>query len=90
MKGEFAKVLYTTNEPITVGVVCVKRGNMRPQWFIWGGREYRVTRINHIWRDKKGEKTQVFFSVIDKSNTYLLCYHTMRMEWTLCGVDMEG
>ena len=81
---------YTTRERITVGVVYGDEGRIRPEWFVWEGREYRVTGINHIWRDKVGREVLVFFSVSDKIDTYLLCYNTIQLQWTLCGVGMEG
>lgn len=81
---------YTTSERITVGVVYGDEGCIKPEWFVWDGREYRVAGINHIWRDKVGREVLLFFSVSDKANTYLLCYNTVQLEWTLCGVGMEG
>jgi hypothetical protein len=81
---------YTTTERIQVGVVYSEQGRIKPVWFVWNGRQYRVTSINHVWRDKVGREVQVFFSVSDEANTYLLCYNSVRMEWTICGVSMEG
>jgi hypothetical protein len=81
---------YTTSERIRVGVVYGDEGRIRPEWFVWEGREHRVTSINHIWRDTVGRETLIFFSVSDKADTYLLCYHTIQLQWTLCGVEMEG
>jgi hypothetical protein len=81
---------YTTSERIRVGVVYGDEGRIRPEWFVWEGREHRVASINHIWREKAGREALIFFSVSDKANTYLLCYHTIQLQWTLCGVDMEG
>ena len=81
---------YTSSERITVGVVYGEAGRMKPEWFFWEGREHRVVSINHIWRDTVGRETLIFFSVSDKADTYLLCYHTIQLQWTLCGVEMEG
>jgi hypothetical protein len=81
---------YTTTERIQVGVVYGDQGHIKPVWFVWNGRQYRVASINHVWRDKAGREMLVFFSVSDEANTYLLCYNSVRMEWTICGVSMEG
>jgi hypothetical protein len=81
---------YDTSERITVGVVYGDEGHIRPAWFLWEGKEHRVTSINHIWREKIGREALIFFSVSDKADTYLLCYHTIQLRWTLCGVAMEG
>ena len=81
---------YTTREKITVGVVYGDQVRIRPVWFVWDGRRYQVTSINHVWRDKAGKEMLVFFSVSDETNTYVLCYHTVQLEWTICGVSMEG
>ena len=81
---------YTTTERIKVGVVYGEQGRIKPVWFVWNGRQYRVVNINHVWRDKVGREVLVFFSVSDEANTYLLCYNSVRMEWTICGVSMEG
>lgn len=80
---------YTTSERITVGVVYGDQGRIKPEWFVWNGREYQVTGINHIWRDKAGREVLVFFSVSDAANTYLLCYNTVQLQWTICGIFME-
>ncbi len=81
---------YTISEWIQVGVVYGERGRIRPVWFVWNGRRYRVDSVNHVWQDKIGREMLVFFSVSDEANTYLLCYHSVRMEWTICGVYTEG
>ena len=57
---------YTTREKITVGVTYGDQERIRPVWFVWDGRRYQVTSINHVWRDKAGREVLVFFSVSDE------------------------
>jgi len=81
---------YITSERIKVGVIYGEKTRMKPVWFIWNGKKYHVTKVNHVWKDKDGREVLVFFSVSDEANTYLLCYNTLQMEWTICGTYTEG
>jgi hypothetical protein len=71
---------YATTARIRVVVVYGEEGHIRPVWFVRDGRCYQVTSINHVWRDKVGRETLVFFSVSDEAIP--TCYATI-----LCGTE---
>ena len=81
---------YSTHEKVEVGVICGGDVRMRPEWFVWKGRRYQVSQVNHVWKEREERDLLYFFSVSDEGNTYLLCYHVPTMEWQLCGTYMEG
>jgi hypothetical protein len=81
---------YRTEEKIQVGVICGGEVRMRPEWFVWKGKRYQVSRVNHVWKESQGRELLYFFSVSDAVNTYLLCYQAMNMEWKICGTYTEG
>ena len=85
------------NEPITVGVVYKSpkspgfRGKrVKPEWFVWRGREYRIEEITYSWQERKGRELYHYFTVTDGANVYQLAYNAQTLDWILGGMYCEG
>ena len=78
------------NEIIKVGVVFGGDKKVRPVWFVWKHREYRVKEITYSWTSRQGVVDIYHYAVSDFSgNIYELCYHARSMIWTLHQVEFD-
>ena len=77
------------NEPIQVGAVF--RGNrLKPLWFIWNGRRYKIKEVTYTWNDRNGEEKLYHFSVSDGKTLYEICFNDNNLTWHLIRVYLEG
>ncbi len=78
-------------ESIIVAAVFNKSPLIKPVWFIWRGRQYRILKVTYTWTDKEGQAKRYHFSVSDEAaNIYELCYNSERLTWRLVALDAEG
>jgi hypothetical protein len=77
------------NEPVTVGAVFGQKSLIRPIWFLWRKREYRIAKITYTWMDREGQAKRYHFAVTDGGNLFELCYHTEKLTWQLETITQE-
>ncbi|HWR73028.1 MAG TPA: hypothetical protein VN604_07645 [Nitrospirota bacterium] len=70
------------NEPIRVGAVF-NRGEIRPVWFAWKGRQIRIKETTFTWKTWQGSAAILHFSVTDGEGLYEICYNTERFDWRM-------
>lgn len=70
------------NEPIKVGAIF-SRGEIRPVWFSWNGRQVRVSETTFFWRTREGSAAILHFSVTDGQGLYEICYNNESHVWRL-------
>lgn len=70
------------DEPIRV-VASFADGRVRPLSFRWGGRDYRVRRVNAHWTDRDADAPRLHFSVQVGEETYYLHFETAEACWRL-------
>jgi len=78
----------SVEECIRVGA-AFDNGKVRPVWFLWRNRYYRVKAVNFTWRSNQGAARLHHYSVTDGNSAYELCFNSSTMEWTLSKVCME-
>jgi len=82
------------NEPIKVGAVfgadSIGGKKLKPVWFVWKERQYRIKEVTYTWTNKEGRAFVHSFSVTDDQNLYEISYNTETMVWKLVAVEMEG
>ena len=77
-------------QAITVGAVFGGKKKIKPVWFIWQEREYRIRDITYIWNRREGSSLCYLFSVTDTADSlYELSYQTDTATWHLlaCAED---
>jgi len=73
------------DEEIRVGVAFDNR-KVRPVWFRWRNRYYKVEEVNFTWSSDEGSTRLRHFAVSSGPNTYELCFNSRTMEWRLSKV----
>lgn len=76
------------NEKITVGAVFAP-GRIRPAWFIWRGRKYKVDEVAYDWESKEGLARLNHFSVVSGANVYAIAYNPAGQSWEIRGVEQD-
>ena len=74
------------NEPIRVAAVF-SRGEVRPVWFAWKGRQIRIKETTFVWKTWKGSAAILHFSVTDGEGLYEICYDLESLGWRLSIAD---
>ncbi|HEX9021767.1 MAG TPA: hypothetical protein VF903_10955 [Nitrospirota bacterium] len=74
------------NEPIKVGAVF-SRGEIRPVWFAWKGRQIRVRETTFVWKTWEGSACILHFSVTDGQGLYEICYNRESLGWRLSSAE---
>ncbi len=59
---------------------------MRPVFFVWRNKAYRVHKITYVWRERLGDFESYHYAVSDGANVYELCYETKSFVWTLLNI----
>lgn len=77
------------SEPITVAAVFSNKPLIKPVWFVWQNRQYRIEKITYTWTDREGRASRYHFAVTDGGNLYELCYHSEKLTWQLEAVSAE-
>lgn len=76
------------DERIRVGA-AFDSGNIKPMWFRWKDRYYKVKDIAYSWNTTNGEGKERHFTVSDGMNLFELCFNSRTMEWILDKVASE-
>lgn len=76
------------DEDIRVGAAFDSR-KVRPMWFRWRNRYFRVKTVNYAWSSSRGSARLRHYSVTDGKNTYELRFDTSTLEWSLGRVSAE-
>ncbi len=74
-------------EPIRVGVVFGNGKKIKPVWFVWNKRQYRIRNITYSWLSREGRSTIYNFSVTDGNTLYEICYNAETLSWKLRAVE---
>jgi hypothetical protein len=77
-------VCMVTNldDAINVGAVF-SRGELKPVWFSWRGRQVRILRTTFSWKTREGHARILHFSVTDGQGVYEIRYNQETMGWRL-------
>jgi hypothetical protein len=75
------------DENIRVGAAFDKR-KVRPMWFLWRNRYYKVRTVNFTWKSNQGAARIHHYSVHDGNSAYELCFNSITLEWTLSKISM--
>ena len=70
------------DESIKVGAVF-SRGEVRPVWFSWNGRQVRIKETTFTWKTWEGSAAILHFSVTDGQGLYEIVYNMDRLVWRL-------
>lgn len=70
------------DEPIKVGVVF-SRGEVRPLWFSWKGRQVKIKETAFSWKSREGSAAILHFSVSDGQGLYEVCYNMENLGWKI-------
>lgn len=70
------------NENIEV-FVRFRSGQVLPEAFRYGGRVYRVEKLNMVHKERSGSDMIYYFSVSDKANFFRLAFFTRDLSWRL-------
>jgi len=77
------------NEPVEV-ITYFDGQKTRPLRFRWRGRPYRITHVNGIWSDHKGQEREYHFHVSTReSGSFELIYDNGRCTWKLGRVSVD-
>lgn len=76
------------DEQIKVGAVFA-RGEVRPVWFSWNGRQVRVRETAFTWKTREGSATILHFSVTDGQGLYEIRYNKETMGWRIANAEGE-
>jgi hypothetical protein len=74
------------NESIKVAAVF-SRGEVRPVWFDWKGRQIRVSETTFTWKTREGSAVILHFSVSDGQGLYEICYNAESLGWRLMNAE---
>jgi hypothetical protein len=74
------------NESIKVAAVF-SRGEVRPAWFAWKGRQIRVSETTFTWKTREGSAVILHFSVTDGQGLYEICYNAESFGWRLMNAE---
>ena len=70
------------DEPIKVGAVF-SRGEVRPVWFSWKGRQVKIKETAFTWKSREGSAVILHFSVTDGQGLYEVCYNKESLGWRI-------
>jgi hypothetical protein len=74
------------DESIKVAAVF-SRGEVRPVWFAWKGRQIRVSETTFTWKTREGSAVILHFSVTDGQGLYEICYNAESFGWRLMNAE---
>ncbi len=74
---------HEIHEPIDVMVAFRADKKVEPVVFKWGGRHYKVSRVNLVHSERRGREKVYIFSVSDKANAFRLKFSTETLKWDL-------
>jgi len=78
------------DEIIRVVVVFGGDKKLRPVYFLWKNRKYKILKITYTWISWEGKAKIYHFSALDTNdNLFELCYNSESMVWKLVNVQIE-
>ena len=77
------------NEPITVSAIF-ERGQVRPDWFLWGRRRYPIREITQRWQTRDGNVPLLHLGVSDGATCFELVFNQHTLLWRLASVETDG
>jgi hypothetical protein len=84
-------MITEVNEPIKVGAIFGdNKKKLKPVWFVWSNREYRIKEITYSWTERVGKAVLHHFTVTDSMNLFTISYNTETLVWTLHSIEMVG
>ena len=79
------------DEMIKVVAIFGDGKKLKPIYFLWGNRKYKISQITYNWISQDGKAKVYHFSVIDTNdNLFEICYNTESMVWKLANIETEG
>lgn len=75
------------SEKVIVGAVFGSGSRIRPAWFIWKGRRYKVKETTYSWTEKRGTAQLLHFAVTDGADLYELVLDNTSFSWKLEKVE---
>ncbi|MCX6796498.1 MAG: hypothetical protein NTW06_03295 [Candidatus Falkowbacteria bacterium] len=75
-------MLEKVNEPIEV-LVNFNRQRIRPTFFKWRGKTYRLEKLNLVHKTRDGNDKIYYFSVSDQANYFRLAFYTRDLSWKI-------
>lgn len=84
-------MIMEIHETIKVGAIFGDNNKkLKPVWFVWSGRKYRVQEITDIWTERLGKSSIYHFTVTDGTNLFVISYNTDTLVWTLRSRETAG
>jgi len=82
-------MITRVDEPIKVGAVFGSSIKIKPVWFVWNKRYYRIRKSTYSWMSREGSAAVYNFSVTDGNSLYEICYNAEALKWKLMAVETE-
>jgi hypothetical protein len=70
-------------EPVIVGAIFGSGANVRPSWFLFGGRKVKVEKTHYTWTERQGRAILHHFSVTGGADTFHLVFSSEDLSWRL-------
>lgn len=70
------------NEKIEV-LVRFNNGKIKPEFFIWKSREYKIRRITYSWQERLGLEIISYFSVDTDPDLYQISFNNTSFRWQI-------
>ena len=84
-------MLTQIDESIKVVAIFGDGRKLKPIYFLWKSRKYKISQIAYTWISQEGESKIHHFSVIDTNDDlFEICYNNESMIWKLANVETEG
>jgi hypothetical protein len=82
-------MLTHIDESIRVGAIFGSGKKIKPVWFIWNGKQYRIRKVTYSWMSREGRAVVYNFSVTDGNGLFEICYNAETLSWRLRAVETE-
>lgn len=76
------------NEPVQV-LAAFRAHGVEPLVFKWGGKDYKIVKVNLIHTETEGRERVHIFSVSGEGAVYRLAYRPLAFTWTLEEIWIE-
>lgn len=76
-------------QPIRLAAVFTPEQRIKPVWFDWRNRQYRIREVCYSWQEKTGDTLLLHFSVHDGEALYELVFNAKEQVWILAGREFR-
>ena len=84
-------MITQVNEIVKVVAVFGDGQKIRPTYFLWKNKRYKISQVTYTWTSWEGKAKVHHFLVTDTNdNLFSLDYNSESMAWTLVHVETEG